>query len=44
MIDGEVINTVYDNGVEGIVLIVVDSDKHNSKDIDLDLEEENDDN
>lgn len=40
MIDGEVINTVYDNGVEGIVLIVVDSDKHNSKGIDLDLEED----
>ena len=40
MIDGEVINTVYDNGVEGIVLIIVDSNKHNSKEIDVDLEEE----
>ena len=38
MIDGGVINTVYDNGVEGIVLIIVDSGKHNSKGIDLDLE------
>ena len=42
MIDGEVINTVYDNSVEGIVLIIVDSGKHNSKGIDLDLKEEND--
>lgn len=40
MIDGEVINTVYDNGVEGIVLIIVDSGKHNNKSIDLDLEED----
>ena len=39
MIDGGVINTVYDNGVEGIILIIVDSGKHNSKGIDLDLEE-----
>ena len=44
MIDGEVINTVYDNGVAGIVLIIVDSGKHNSKGIDIDLEEENNDN
>lgn len=44
MIDGEVIKTVYDNSIEGIVLIIIDSGKHNSKSIDLDLEVNNNDN
>ena len=40
MIDGGVINTVYDNWIESIILIIVDSGKHNSKGIDLDLKED----
>lgn len=39
MIDGEVIKTVYSNSVEGIVLIIIDSGLHNSKSIDIDLED-----